>query len=274
MDLPEQDLEPAPAGRGAPERARRRRRRHAAAVGGSALLHAALAASALWSFTASSFEGGAGSAGGDGSAVTVTLVGPIGGSLGSGQPAAAQRTEAELSTLLGKFRQVPSPIPAADRAAPRGDAAQLFKEISQSRGKTSPDDNSRAQQDKAAGSGENGAADQSAQAKGKDSRAKAVEGHAEERGDQGHMTGDMWSQIETCWRPVAAVPITLEVVIDSYGRLAVPPRILRPQNAAIDERRLHAEAVAVQAVAGCAPFRSGAPVFGRKTYRFAFNPPG
>ena len=50
------------------------------------------------------------------------------------------------------------------------------------------------------------------------------------------------------------------------------PRIIRPAGAPLDERRLRAEASAIQAVADCAPFRSGAPLWGRKTYRFAFAP--
>ncbi len=82
----------------------------------------------------------------------------------------------------------------------------------------------------------------------------------------------MWAQIQPCWRPQAVVAVTLEVVIDGQGRLVVPPRIVRPADARLDETRLVAEARAVQAVAACAPFRSGLPLFGRATYRFAFAP--
>jgi hypothetical protein len=226
----------------------------------------------MWSMKTNSFAGGAGAEGGDGQAVTVTLVGPMGGSTGQNRASAAARSSAELSTLLNRFRDVPSPIAASDRPSRSGDADKLFKEISQSQGDASED--RKAKPNPGQGAGEGGQAGQSSKANGKDSHAKAVQGVADERGDEGHVNGDMWSQLQTCWRPEARVPITLEIVIDNAGRLALPPKILRPLGAPVDERRLHAEALAIQAVGDCAPFRSGAPVFGRKTYRFAFNPPG
>ncbi len=270
MDAAGQELE-RPSEEGERTAAVRRRRRMAMATGGSMLLHGTVLAAALWSVTSNSFSGGAGAAGGEGQAVTVTLVGPLGGSIGQSRASAAQSSGAELSNLVKKFQDVPSLITAADQPTRRGDADQLFKEISASRSKAAQDDR-HTDLAPGQGAGENGQARQTAKAKGADNKAVAVEGHADERGDTGHATGDMWGEIETCWRPVAPVPITLEVVINTSGGLALPPRILRPAGAPVDEKRLRAEASAVQAVADCAPFRSGAPVFGVKTYRFAFNP--
>ena len=233
-------------------------------------VHGAFVLMALYSAPSNAFMGGAGAAGGTGEAIVVSLVGPIGGT----QPAkAALRAEAAASARMNAMMQKvhadqPDATPA--QVSPRsGDLGQLFKEIAQSH--AAP----KSQEDKDAakarpGAGENGAQQQRSRAKGPQAKADAVEGDGDERGDKGRAAGDMWDQIETCWRPDAPVPVTLEVVIDSGGRLAVPPRILRPDGARLDELRLRAEARAVQAVANCAPFRSGAPLFGRKIYRFAF----
>jgi len=126
-------------------------------------------------------------------------------------------------------------------------------------------------QERAAAQG-GGAADQKPVQTKTPVRANGVEGKADERGDYGSASGDMWAQIQTCWRPTTAVPVTLELTIDRQGQLALPPRILRPDDAAADETRRRAEAQAVQAVATCAPYASTAPIFGVKTFRFVFAP--
>ena len=254
--------------------AQRRRRRKTVAVASSIALHVGFVLLAVSSAPSSAFMGGAGAAGGAGDAVVVSLVGPIGGMQAT---KAAQNAKASASARLDAMMQKvhadqPDATPTQD--SPRhDDLGQLFKEIAQSHAASKSPKNKDADKDTAKskpGAGENGAQQQRSTAKGPQAKADAVEGEGDERGDKGRATGDMWDQIETCWRPDAAVPVTLEVVIDSGGRLAVPPRILRPDGARLDEPRLRAEARAVQAVASCTPFRSGAPLFGRKIYRFAF----
>ncbi len=253
-------LAPSTAGLGT-LRARRRRLVRVGAALISVLLHVAFVGAALWSATSFSLAGGAGAAGGEGDAVVVSLVGPIGrdGRLADADTAARSAAAARLDALLLKVRaDQPEALPV-DKPQPRqGDLGQLFDQIAQSHAPSR------------AGQGDNGQAARAAKPSG--AQASGAASQAAEHGDKGHATGDMWAQIQPCWRPQTAVAVMLEVVIDGQGRLVVPPRILRPANARLDETRLVAEARAVQAVAACAPFRSGLPLFGRATYRFAFTP--
>ena len=173
----------------------------------------------------------------------MTLVGPVSASSSApSKPTPQSLAAARLDALARQVRadepQTPVVQPVPDRPAPAAaNLDRLFNEIAQSHA--------------AAG-------------------GQGVEGSADARGDNGHVAGDMWSHIETCWRPDAPVPVALEIVIDPGGRLVLPPKIIRPDHAQLDERRLRAEARAIEAVAQCAPFRTGAPLFGRKTYRFQF----
>ena len=244
----------------------RERRVRAGAAAGSVVVHVLLLMAFLSSTTSGVFEGGAGGAGGGGQAVTVSLVGPVGrtGEDRDANSSARSRIASQIDELQQQM-QPDKPTIVTNRQRVEGTLSQLLKELAQSRSAAGAGDaNGRS------GQGDNGDAEQSARAQGQQVLGKAVQGLAADRGDMGRATGDMWGRIETCWRPEAAVVVTLEVVIDSSGRLALPPRILRPDGARLDERRLIAEARAIQAVAACAPFRSGAPLFGKKTYRFAF----
>jgi hypothetical protein len=89
----------------------------------------------------------------------------------------------------------------------------------------------------------------------------------------GAATGGLWGQIEPCWRNLGSrvsVPVSLQVVLDARGRLAKAPTILRG-GSALDERRLTAEATALQALGACLP--QADLRFGGKTYQLDF-PPG
>jgi len=69
-------------------------------------------------------------------------------------------------------------------------------------------------------------------------------------------TGGLWGAVEPCWRAVAPgsrVAVTLEVRLDAGSRLAAPPTIVRPDGATLDETRLRAEALALNALAQCLP---------------------
>jgi len=83
-------------------------------------------------------------------------------------------------------------------------------------------------------------------------------------------TGGLWGQIEPCWRNSGArvaVPVSLEVTLDTEGRLAKPPLILR-SGSSTDETRLTAEATALQVLGRCLP--RGDLRFGGRAYRLDF----
>jgi hypothetical protein len=70
-------------------------------------------------------------------------------------------------------------------------------------------------------------------------------------------SGSLWGQVKPCWSRLpdrSTVPVTLEVILNDEGRLALPPRIIRPSNAAPDQQRLIAEARALTAIASCVPY--------------------
>jgi hypothetical protein len=117
--------------------------------------------------------------------------------------------------------------------------------------------------------GDGGSEIQSKIAKGEPVKANAVEGEDHERGDNGKAAGDMWDQIETCWWPASPVPVTLEVVIDTGGRPSLPPRMLRSQGpAGPSEAEGRGARHPGRGVLFSLP--RGAPLFGRKSCRFAF----
>jgi len=87
------------------------------------------------------------------------------------------------------------------------------------------------------------------------SAAKGAPGRAAGAAKSGS-TGGLWGAVEPCWRAVAPgsrVAVTLEVRLDASSRLAAPPTILRPDGARLDETRLRAEALALNALAQCLP---------------------
>jgi hypothetical protein len=233
-------------------RARSRRRRYGISTAAALVIHVGFALAVLWSANGSSFSGGAGASGGDGDAVMVSLVGPTGQKVGPDAPSAAE--QAQFDALMQRVREpTPDALPVDDDRR-RGDAGKLLDEIAKAHG----------------GGGEGGDAAQQQSAGAAQKKGRSVEGAASERGDKGHAQGDVWGELQTCWKPEAGVPVTLEVVIDSHGGLALPPKVLRPQGAVLSVERLRAEVRAIQAVAGCAPFRSGVPMSGVRTYRFEF----
>jgi hypothetical protein len=228
---------------------------------------------AIWSAAHSGFVGGAGSDGGGGSSVTVTLVGPLGrnGELESPEQAARSSLANHMDALMRNSQLVaPDPAPRPQPTRTSGNLDQLMDAISQSR-RSQSDRADTSQKGDNRGQGDNGEATSASQAKG-EGPAKARQGKSNDQGEQGHARDDLWGQLQTCWRPNSPVAVTLEIVVDSSGGLAVPPKILRPLGARLDEVRYRAEADAVDAVARCAPFRSGIPIIGRKTYQFAFAP--
>ena len=84
-------------------------------------------------------------------------------------------------------------------------------------------------------------------------------------------TGDLWGAIAPCWRGLGGrgrAAVVLDVALDATGDLRVPPTVVRPATAPVDESRLQAEAAALAAVAACLP--RGDPRFGGRTWRLEF----
>ena len=204
----------------------------------SACAHGALIALAMWSVSDEVLHIPAGASGGEAGAVTVTLVGPL-GALGGGQPTPVQaRAPSELDAMMQKFRSN-EPARASDQARPSagGGAAQLFKEIAEAR------------------------------------QNAAGHGKASSPADsQGESVGyDLWGKIRPCWRPASGVVVTLDVTVDSQGRLAWAPKPVRAGGTAADPGELLAESMAVQAAVRCAPYGNAAPAAGEKTFRIVFS---
>jgi hypothetical protein len=85
--------------------------------------------------------------------------------------------------------------------------------------------------------------------------------------------GDLWGVVEPCWdamRHKSAESVVLELSVNAAGYVSTPPHILRPSDAAPDERRLRAEAEALSALSSC--MRQGDPRFGGRSFRLRFVP--
>lgn len=68
------------------------------------------------------------------------------------------------------------------------------------------------------------------------------------RSGGGRETGDCWKRTE---RPVA---VKMMITVDSSGGLVAAPTIVRPRNVKLDASRLSEEALARDAMMGCAPY--------------------
>lgn len=84
-------------------------------------------------------------------------------------------------------------------------------------------------------------------------------------------TGELWGRVAPCWRNIGRrnkVAVTLEVSLDTLGRLRTPPKVLRASAEIIDEPRLQSEAGALAALAACLPRNEGR--FGNQVHRLEF----
>ena len=216
---------------------RRRTGRFPGAIVISALAHGGLLALAIWSVSDEVMHTPAGSSGGEAGSVTVTLVGPPNLSGGGQAPQASSKAATDLDAIFQKFHSEDSPPSAKQDPAPKGGAAKLFQEIADAR-------------QKATGQSK---ADHPANAEG------PSDGY------------DLWARIRPCWRRTSATVVTLDVGVDSQGRLAWPPRPVRTSPAPPSPRELLAESMAVQAAVRCAPFHDAAPAMGAKTFRITFS---
>jgi hypothetical protein len=205
-----------------------------------------------------------------GEAIEVSLAGS------EGAPAASELSNSSdkaLRELFERVRAEQSDLHAqTDPAERRSDLTSLFQEIQRAHSASAGTDSGKAQ---AEAKGRTGA--------GSDRSGTATHaGEATQAPRSGERTrdlssGDLWAQIEPCWRRLPArstVPVTVELRLDDKGALALAPRVVRPMAAALNDPRLIAEARAVAAVTACVPTQS-APRTGRtRAFRVLFLPTG
>ncbi len=164
--------------------------------------------------------------------VTVSLVRPVSAvDEQQASKAAAQAEAAQLDALVKKIQADAPATPRAEAPRPGGNVSQQLEEIAASHG----------------------------------AAAGAAAGEAPPSGEQ---LDDLRAQVRRCWKPISPTVVILDVKIDSEGRLASPPGVLR--RAAATPEELRAESLAVQAAVRCAPYRSAAPLSGMQTFKVMF----
>jgi hypothetical protein len=65
--------------------------------------------------------------------------------------------------------------------------------------------------------------------------------------------------------------VSLEIEVNERGQIAVPPKIIRPDLGAPDERRLVAEARALAAVTACVPYHGDVLASAQRSFRVDFT---
>lgn len=195
---------------------------------------------------------------GEGEAIDVSMAGwegAMGGASGTPTPTTSSQVE-PLDRLVRKIRVERSELVTAEvePARRQGNLAGLFEEIGRIRAPGRTGDGS--------------------QLSGREKRpGEDLETAQSSRSgtptlDAG--SAGLWGQVEPCWRRLprrSRVPVLLEVKLNADGRLAAPPRIVRPGNGRPDEQRLLAEAQAMAALQACLPYRAGLA----GVYRLGFN---
>lgn len=239
-------------------RAKRERRRRAAIFGASGLGHAALLILVFASASGNVVSSGAMGGGPTGPIFAVTLV----------RPASEATAEADFqaSPLIARLQ-----VTQADDAlhvAPKQGGDGRFRALAERL--TIPTEASAGEQ-QALQSREAGAvipsrarADPAARGRERDAADASGEGASAS-------TGGLWGAIAPCWRDLGSssrVPVVLEVALDGRGQLRSPPRILRADDAKLNDPRLQAEERALAALAACMP-RNDVRLGGR-TYRLEF----
>lgn len=244
-----------------PNRRRRKdhkRSRRAATFLISTVLHAGVF-TLMFSAAQGDLVSAAGSAGGAaGPAVSVTLVRLSSPSTAKSQPLAA------LSPLAARLRNVAAqdslPIP---NTAPTDDFRSLADRLAASqdaRPKPSTADPGEA-------------AKRPAPRPLSEALGERQDGREKTDGETtgSASTGELWGRVAPCWRNIGRrnkVAVTLEVSLDSLGRLRTPPKVLRASAAVVDEPRLQSESSALAALAACLPRNE--PQFGSQMHLLEF----
>jgi hypothetical protein len=242
-----------------------RRNRRLAAFGGALLLHLAL----LCAFLGSRPGGVLASGGGWSSTETVepyvvlSLSGLRRPDAADTATAHASQDAAVLAAMMARMRDAAPEVVVANTATTQKPSlSALFDAVQRDRaardaaasGKSDRDDGGR------------GADARAPDAKARDKAGPPSPARSDAQTSAG--AGSLWGFLEPCWRKLpgrSTVPVTLEVVLDSRGMIATPPKIVRPTGAPADEARLVAEARALAALGGCLPYHGpdgahGAPI--------------
>jgi hypothetical protein len=245
-------------------RRRRERRRRTLAASISVIVHLLIVV-----FFMTSLKGHgappAGANGDDADAIIVTLAGRTGA-----PPTRSAPTPSQLDVLFRKIRSEQSPLVVASKADPSPAAlSKLFDVI----------DDQKPAKDAPVGTGKS-ALDQGGQgstANGpKTANEKVARGQTHPTGGtggSGSSAGGLWGQIKPCWDRlpnVSSVPVSLEIVLSDRGQIAVPPKIIRPDSGAPDERRLISEARALAAVTACMPYHGSLLADAQRVFRVDF----
>lgn len=237
-------------------------RRHKAAAGAGAVLLHLLFLGAFFATACGTVAPGAVEAWGDGEAVEVMLSGLEGGGSPRGERGAAPSSQqAQLDQMVQSLRLANSNLFTTEVEAPRprGDLASLFDGQGQS----------AAEGRRGLGAGQAGIRDEGGRAESTRQASQTGGG-----GEQAGAAGVMWSHIKPCWTRLpgsSTVAVTLELSLTAGGRLAKPPKILRPTTGRPDELRLLSEARALQAIATCLPYAETAGVAITYTVIFPSN---
>ncbi|ATQ43431.1 hypothetical protein [Caulobacter mirabilis] len=182
---------------------------------------------------------------GEGEAMEVSLGGNEGAAAGRVSDAVDDAKVVEIEALAARLRNVAPEGLVLERSGerPRSSLSELFNTLGAGSGQGRRGEGETA-------TGRSGVA------------AEADRAMASQRGDGGSASsaGDLWGQIEPCWRrlspPAAAPTVTLELVLNGGGGLARPPRIVRAEAGAPPETQLLAEARALTAIQTCLPYKA------------------
>jgi hypothetical protein len=206
---------------------------------------------------------------GDSDVVPVSLAGM------PGDGGATSMPERDLEVLLTRLRTDNSDVvvePARMAAKPKTSLDQLFDELDRAHGvkRGTSGSGGHAKDDKdGKGIGQAGTADAS-----KDRKADPSKMKRDEVKGAAASSGGLWGQIEPCWRKLpnrSPVPVTLEIALSPEGRIATPPKIIRPSAETPSDSRLISEARALEAVTGCVPYHGADLASNRRVFRVEFS---
>jgi len=244
----------------------RKRRRRTIAVAASLLAHLALLLLFFCGVGGGAAPESSGGGNDDSNAIVVTLAGRIGAAqVQSAQPAS------QLDLLFRQLHDEQSPLTAdaAKHDPSQSSAQQLLDAVDDQRPtKAANQGSGKAETDRggtgASLSGSKTEAEK--QTKGPPQTSTGAGGSGASAG------GGLWGQIKPCWDKLGAatVPVSLEIILDRNGKIATPPRIIRPDGAAPDEKRLISEARALAAVAACVPYHAPASGKAQSGFRVDF----
>ena len=231
-------------------------------------LHAVMIAAAFGGLSGASMP--VSDEGDDATTVFVTLAGKIGAQHSA--QAASSEPMSELIKRVDANAHPSTPVIVTSeqrKPAAQANLDQLMQKLDPTQSKDPPGSRGAGQEDR----GGQAASDKTID--GQEKAQKLKKSAVAALLDGPDSAGSLWAQIEPCWRRmpgVAKVAVTLDITLNSAGRLKTPPQIIRPGSRVADEAALSAEARALAAVAACGPYRLGLFSIGSATRRVRFTP--